>query len=100
MHPDENITDLDGDEGINVIKNSLYRRKKYGIALRMKLLITEILEQDDIIFPKRLLSKIINRRKKELVKKKEIRNSKYDFSKNIIPSLKQVRKKLKNLYLP
>jgi hypothetical protein len=51
----------------------------------------EILEQDDIITPKRLLSKIINRRKREANKNKEERNPKYEFSKNILPSLKQVR---------
>ena len=59
----------------------------------MKLLITENLEQEYIISLKRLLSKIINRQKKELLKKKEFRNSKYDFSKNITLSLKQVQKK-------
>jgi len=51
----------------------------------------EILEQDDIITPKRLLSKIINRRKREANKNKDERNPKYEFSKNILPSLKQVR---------
>jgi hypothetical protein len=50
----------------------------------------EWLENDDIITPKRLLSRIINRRKKESIKSKQERNTKYDFSKQIIPSLKQV----------
>jgi hypothetical protein len=50
----------------------------------------EWLENDDIITPKRLLSKIISRRYKESQKRKHERNIKYDFSKEILPSLKQV----------
>ena len=50
----------------------------------------EWLENDDIITTKRLLSKIISRRYKESKKKKHERNVKHDFSKEILPTLKQV----------
>ena len=110
FHP-ELIEEIEDDEGITVKPVHRKHKKKYGLALRIKLLINgknlkkisslnfsywmffllkEWLEHDDIITPKRLLSKIINRRKKESIKSKQERNPKYDFSKQIIPSLKQV----------
>ena len=53
-------------------------------------LMTGWLEEDDLITPRRLLSRIINKRKKELDKPLKERNEKYAYNKCIIPSIKQV----------
>ena len=63
-------------------------KKRYGIALKVKEILTKWLAKDDLITPIRVLSRLINRRKANTQAKNP--NSKYVFSKSLLPSLKQV----------
>ena len=78
------------DDSVGVSIKNKRPTRRYGLALTMVNLINEWLEEDDLITPRRLLSRIINKRKKELEKSVKERNDKYVYNKCLIPSIKQV----------
>jgi hypothetical protein len=91
IHADPNANLIQDDcEGVNITSKNQLPKKRYGVALIIQNLLTTWLEEDDLITPRRLLSRLINKRKHEMSKPKEDRKEKYTFSKNILPSLKQV----------
>jgi len=61
-----------------------------NIPVIIQHLINEIIEEDEDMPPKRILSKITSNRKKEEEKEEKKRNPKYSFEKKHLPSLKQV----------
>ena len=84
------IQEVDEDEGVAIRAPKKKPKVRYGIALHVKSILTNWLEKDDLITPRRLLLKLINRRKKNLKLNKEERNEKYCFSSFMLPSLLQV----------
>ena len=67
MHLDPALSLIQEDDVGVSIKNKR-PTKRYGIALTMISLMTGWLEEDDLITPRRLLSRIINKRKKERIR--------------------------------
>ena len=96
IHADPETTlvqDVENDEGVTIKASKKKKPKvRYGIALHVKSILTSWLEKDDLITPRRVLLKLINRRKKNLNLKKgdEKRNEKYCFSSFMLPTLLQV----------
>jgi hypothetical protein len=95
IHADPETTivqEVENDEGVTIRPTKKKPKARYGIALHVKSILTSWLEKDDLITPRRLLLKLINRRKKNMSLKKgdENRNEKYCFSSFMLPTLLQV----------
>lgn len=65
--------------------------KKYGIALCVQKIFTEIIDQNQEITAKRLLNKVANARKLNQEKPIVDREEKYNFPAVLVPELKQVK---------
>jgi hypothetical protein len=102
VHSGGSHSEANEDDSINVRIKGRKPQKRYGIAENVKEILTEWLNKDDMLTAKKALIRLTNRRKEQnsihkqnekLVKKGlkplEVK-MKYVFSKNILPTLKQV----------
>jgi hypothetical protein len=93
VHADPNLQIIEEEEnGTLKVKSPQKLKMRYGIALHVQNIVKSWLAKDDLITPRRVLSRLINRRKanSEAKTKSKKFNEKYVFSKSLLPSLKQV----------
>jgi hypothetical protein len=93
VHADPNLQIIEEEEnGTLKVKSPQKLKMRYGIALHVQNIVKSWLAKDDLITPRRVLSRLINRRKanSEAKTKSKKFNEKFVFSKSLLPSLKQV----------
>ena len=78
------------ESSINVRTSKQRPKKRFGIAIRIQQILQKWLKKDCSRTAKKLLIDLIIRRKENLKKPIDEQNEKYSFSKNLLPSLKQV----------
>ena len=93
-HPSEstnNTLENSINESISVRANSKQKpRQKHGVALKIIDIFNGWLKKDSSLTGQQLLNKLIQHRKSNSKKKPTEQNSRYAFSKHLIPSLQQV----------
>jgi hypothetical protein len=72
LHADPNLQIIEEEEGVPIkVKSGQKPKQRYGIALQVQNIVKSWLAKDDLITPRRVLGRLINRRKANSNAKKE-----------------------------